>query len=100
LESRFNFKPEWETSLTHLEQHEDHVTVHLKRTNSDDSATGEILEVEHLIGTDGGKSAVRKQAGLPFDGETLPDTMIFGDVYVEGLDLDHWHIWGNASSLL
>jgi 2-polyprenyl-6-methoxyphenol hydroxylase-like FAD-dependent oxidoreductase len=53
-----------------------------------------------LVGADGGHSGVRKALGLPFDGHTMPGTMVYGDVCVEGegMDLEHWHSWTNPSN--
>jgi 2-polyprenyl-6-methoxyphenol hydroxylase-like FAD-dependent oxidoreductase len=52
------------------------------------------LRCRYLVGCDGGKSSVRQLAGISFAGETLEQyRMLLGDVRIEGLDRDHWHIW-------
>lgn len=47
-----------------------------------------------MIGCDGGKSTVRKTLGIPFQGETHEEERAYiGDVEVDGLTPDAWHIW-------
>ncbi|KAJ8082018.1 hypothetical protein PM082_007864 [Marasmius tenuissimus] len=56
------------------------VTVHLRDLSND-----RVLEVKtrYLIGADGGKSTVRKLAGIPFDGENTKHRWIRMDARVE-----------------
>jgi 2-polyprenyl-6-methoxyphenol hydroxylase-like FAD-dependent oxidoreductase len=57
-------------------------------------AGGETVWARHLVGCDGGHSAVRKALGLRFGGEALDDRpMLVADVEVEGLDRRDWHVW-------
>ncbi|WGS54271.1 FAD-dependent monooxygenase [Paraburkholderia sp. D15] len=59
--------------------------------------TGQI-EAAWLVGCDGGRSTVRRVAGLNFLGETREDMrMLVGDLHVEGVDRQHWHIWRPAA---
>lgn len=59
------------------------------------------IRVPWLIGCDGGRSLVRQAAGIAFLGETLEQyRMLVGDVRLEGLDRDHWHIWRSAEGFL
>jgi 2-polyprenyl-6-methoxyphenol hydroxylase-like FAD-dependent oxidoreductase len=54
----------------------------------------ETVTARWLVGCDGGHSVVRKQAGIPFEGETREEVrMIVADVAVDGLDRDAWHMW-------
>ena len=54
----------------------------------------EQLAAEYMVGADGGRSLVRKELGVGFEGETWKDErMLVGDVRVDGLDRDHWHSW-------
>jgi 2-polyprenyl-6-methoxyphenol hydroxylase-like FAD-dependent oxidoreductase len=46
----------------------------------------EVAEAKYVVGTDGGRSRVRKELGLAFDGETLAGAMIIGDIRMDGLD--------------
>jgi 2-polyprenyl-6-methoxyphenol hydroxylase-like FAD-dependent oxidoreductase len=50
-------------------------------------STGETLEVDYLVGADGGKSFVRKQLGIAFEGTTDESIRtLLGDVAADGLD--------------
>jgi len=51
----------------------------------------ETLRVRYLIGTDGGRSLVRKTLGVDFPGKTLGVRSIVADVALTGLDRDAWH---------
>jgi len=52
------------------------------------------LVAEYMVGADGGRSFVRKQLGVGFEGETwTSERMLIGDVQVDGLDREHWHSW-------
>jgi 2-polyprenyl-6-methoxyphenol hydroxylase-like FAD-dependent oxidoreductase len=57
---------------------------------------GEACRVEaaYLIGCDGGKSSVRRQLGVRFEGTTYDTQLLnLGDVEVDGLSRDAWHQW-------
>lgn len=57
----------------------------------------ETLQSEWLVGCDGGRSLVRKRAGIAFQGETHDDIqMLVADVHVAGLDRQAWHMWRDA----
>ncbi len=59
------------------------------------------IRARWLVGCDGGKSVVRHLTGIAFLGETLETyRMLVGDVHVEGIDRDHWHIWKSAEGFL
>jgi 2-polyprenyl-6-methoxyphenol hydroxylase-like FAD-dependent oxidoreductase len=54
----------------------------------------ETVTARWLVGCDGGHSVVRRQAGIPFEGDTREEVrMIVADVEVDGLDRDAWHMW-------
>ncbi|URM98986.1 FAD-dependent monooxygenase [Actinomadura madurae] len=54
------------------------------------------LRAAHLVGADGGRSAVRKTLGIAFAGETREEErMLIGDVRTADLDRDHWHTWAD-----
>jgi 2-polyprenyl-6-methoxyphenol hydroxylase-like FAD-dependent oxidoreductase len=77
------------TALTGFEQDADGVTVTLSR----DGVT-EQARASYLVGADGGHSFVRKALGVGFAGETYEEErMVVGDVRVDGLDREHWHVW-------
>ncbi|MFT7840239.1 FAD-dependent monooxygenase [Saccharothrix sp. BKS2] len=52
------------------------------------------VRADHLVGADGGRSAVRRGLGVGFAGETDEDhRQLIADVRISGLDRDHWHFW-------
>lgn len=54
----------------------------------------QTINARWLIGCDGGRSTVRKQAAIAFEGETRDEIrMIVADVAVDGLDRDAWSMW-------
>jgi 2-polyprenyl-6-methoxyphenol hydroxylase-like FAD-dependent oxidoreductase len=57
-------------------------------------STGETVQVDFLIGCDGGHSTVRKTLGLKLEGEAIDEKpMLVADVEVDGLNRHDWHIW-------
>ena len=57
----------------------------------------ERLRARYLIGADGAHSAVRKALGVRFEGERLAGPgAIVGDVRVDDLRRDVWHVWPRA----
>lgn len=60
----------------------DGVTATLSRDGS-----VEVIRADYLVGTDGGRSTVRKHLGVEFEGETFEsERTLVGDVRVDGLD--------------
>ncbi|MFH8385049.1 FAD-dependent monooxygenase [Kitasatospora sp. NPDC018058] len=54
------------------------------------------VRARYLVGCDGGRSAVRKLAGIPFLGETWEEErFIMASMDLDGLDPDHMHIWNH-----
>ncbi|ROO84238.1 2-polyprenyl-6-methoxyphenol hydroxylase-like FAD-dependent oxidoreductase [Actinocorallia herbida] len=52
------------------------------------------IRAKYLVGTDGGRSTVRKGLGVTFLGETREEErMLIGDVRARGLDHDVWSIF-------
>lgn len=87
---------EFATTLSDIEQQGDAV-----RAAVDDGAGARTLTVRYLIGCDGGRSTVRRRAGIAFLGETLDDVrMIVADVEVDGLDARQWHMWRSEAGFL
>lgn len=63
-------------------------------------ADGSRSAPAYVLGCDGGGSVVRRSAGLAFRGETDETyRMLLGDVLLDGLDRDHWHIWDGGVAL-
>src|ERR1700691_4711852 len=80
---------ELSTELMGFEQERDGVTATLGRPDGI-----EQLVTEYMVGADGGRSFVRKELGVGFEGETWKhERMLVGDVQVDGLDREHWHSW-------
>jgi 2-polyprenyl-6-methoxyphenol hydroxylase-like FAD-dependent oxidoreductase len=87
---------EFGTALAGFTASEDGVTAELVA----DGVTGTVTP-RWLIGCDGGHSTVRKQAGIPFPGETREEVrMILADLEVDGLDRDAWHAWQHPEGVL
>ncbi|KAF8216600.1 FAD binding domain-containing protein [Mycena galopus ATCC 62051] len=59
----------------------------------------ETKRYDFLVGADGAKGVVRKQLGLTFVGESRPSVeFVLGDLVVEGIDQNHWHMWGEPKA--
>ncbi|MFE3940693.1 FAD-dependent monooxygenase [Streptomyces sp. NPDC059118] len=57
-------------------------------------ADGRSIGARYVVGCDGGHSPVRKMLGVAFEGQTSEEqTMVCGDVEVDGLDRAIWHQW-------
>jgi 2-polyprenyl-6-methoxyphenol hydroxylase-like FAD-dependent oxidoreductase len=62
---------------------------------------GEQLQASWVVGADGGSSTVRHELGVGFLGETHEEVrLLLGDVELDGLDRDHWHMWSAPGALL
>lgn len=75
-------------------------------TSDDDGVTATLatpggareVRARYLVGADGGHSTVRRALGIGFAGETREsDRMLFGDLRVDGLDRDYWHMWAGTA---
>ncbi len=54
----------------------------------------ETLAARYVVGADGGRSFMRKALGVDFEGTTTQEgRMVVGDLHVDGLSHDHWHVW-------
>ncbi len=77
------------TELVAIEQNEDYVSATLRKRDAQ-----EQVRCKYLIAADGGHSFVRKCLNVGFEGETWKEERLMtGDVRVDGLDRDHWHMW-------
>jgi 2-polyprenyl-6-methoxyphenol hydroxylase-like FAD-dependent oxidoreductase len=92
---RFGVKIDHGAELTSMDIGDDKVTACLQITNADGTTSTQTAEAQYLVGTDGGHSRVRKELKVPFDGEVLPGTMIYGDICVEGLEAGVSHAWSD-----
>ncbi|QUQ64845.1 FAD-dependent monooxygenase [Kutzneria sp. CA-103260] len=79
---RLGGKVEFDTEVTGFEQRPNGVTVSVLR-----NGIPERIEADYLVGTDGGRSTVRKLLGVGFAGETYEtERSLVGDVRAKGLD--------------
>ncbi|KAJ6481863.1 FAD binding domain-containing protein [Mycena sanguinolenta] len=96
----FSCSVELGSQLLSFEQFPDSVIARIVKTDSDGNQIEESTRFDWLVGTDGARSVVRKQLGLSFLGETLPEHMALGDIVVEGVDSKFWHMWSEPPKLL
>lgn len=83
---------EWGTEAVCIEQDNATVAVQVQKER-----VIRTVRARYLVGTDGGRSFVRKTLGVQFIGSTSQERrMIVGDVRVDGLARDSWHIWPAA----
>jgi 2-polyprenyl-6-methoxyphenol hydroxylase-like FAD-dependent oxidoreductase len=89
-------KPELGVTFTDFSQDDQGVSLTLS------TASGpERVRADFLVGCDGGHSRVREALGVPLIGETLESPpAVMGDVEIEGLDRERWHIWPLAKGCL
>jgi 2-polyprenyl-6-methoxyphenol hydroxylase-like FAD-dependent oxidoreductase len=73
----------WSAEVSGLRQDEAGVAVELRTTEAE--AAPATLRARYLVGCDGGRSTVRKLAGIPFPGTPATMTALLGDVEVPEL---------------
>ncbi|KAI0724725.1 monooxygenase [Fomitopsis betulina] len=76
---------EMATELVSFKQFDDHVEATIKKTVNG-SETTETKSYSWVIGADGGKSVVRKQLGLSFEGSAVPERWVMGELQLRGVD--------------
>jgi 2-polyprenyl-6-methoxyphenol hydroxylase-like FAD-dependent oxidoreductase len=75
-----------------IEQDQAGVTVQLRRDGQP-----QTLAASYVVASDGGRSFVRKSLAVGFAGSTTKvGRMIVGDLQVDGLSRDYWHVWPAA----
>jgi 2-polyprenyl-6-methoxyphenol hydroxylase-like FAD-dependent oxidoreductase len=85
-------RPRYGTALEGFQQDADGITATVK------GADGvETLRVRYLVGTDGGRSLVRRTLDIGFPGKTLGVRAVVADLALEGLDREAWHRWNDGS---
>jgi 2-polyprenyl-6-methoxyphenol hydroxylase-like FAD-dependent oxidoreductase len=63
--------------------------------------TTERLHARYLVGCDGAHSSVRQGAGIPFEGAAYPQTIVLGDLEVDGdLERDVGHAFLGEGGML
>ncbi|KAH9834127.1 monooxygenase [Rhodofomes roseus] len=92
---------EFKTTMTSFSQFDDHVEVQLVKSGIDQDVT-ETVQCKWMVGADGAKGIIRKQLGLEFSGETrgVEERFVSGDLEVKNLSDEHWHVWGDPSTIL
>ncbi|KDQ24257.1 hypothetical protein PLEOSDRAFT_1067151 [Pleurotus ostreatus PC15] len=60
---------------------------------NEDTGEQEVVRAKHLVGSDGGNSTIRKQAGIPFEGETTDIHWGILDAVFE-TDYPHANVFG------
>ncbi|HEY4063801.1 MAG TPA: FAD-dependent monooxygenase [Puia sp.] len=89
--ARYDMAVELDTELVNISQDQASVVATLRRGERVEEAS-----FDYLVGCDGGKSTVRKTVGIRFEGETHEDEKaLVGDVEIEGLVPDAWHMWSH-----
>ena len=95
--------PQWRTSALLAEGLPIELGVGVTELTQDETGvrvtldTGEILTPRYVVGADGGRSTVRRQLGVGFEGETHEsEQLLIADVRLSGLDRDGWHVWPGA----
>lgn len=66
---------DWNTSFSSFLAHDDHVEVHFTDAGDEEH----VVRAKYLIGCDGGRSAVRQHADLPFERESIGETFVIAD---------------------
>ena len=90
--SQLGQRIEWGTEAIGIEQDHASVAVRVRR-----EGIIRTIQVRYVVGTDGGRSFVRKTLGAQFIGSTSQEgRMIVGDIRADGLARDSWHIWPAA----
>ncbi|KAA8885796.1 3-(3-hydroxyphenyl)propionate hydroxylase [Nocardia colli] len=90
--AEFGVRVELGTALAGFEQDATGVTATLTR-----DGTAETVRVDYLVGADGGRSTVRKQLGIAFEGTTDESLrMLLGDVRADVLDHEFGYWFAGA----
>ncbi|GAA3436701.1 FAD-dependent monooxygenase [Kutzneria kofuensis] len=89
-------KVEFDSEVIGVEQDDDEVRITVRRNGIDEVITG-----DYLVGTDGGRSTVRKLLGVGFEGETYEtEQTLVGDVRVDGLTGTACHILTHSGDVM
>jgi 2-polyprenyl-6-methoxyphenol hydroxylase-like FAD-dependent oxidoreductase len=92
--AEFGVRVELATELVGFEQDDRGVRATLLH-----DGVNETIEVDYLVGADGGRSFVRKTLGIAFEGTTDESIrMLLGDVEADGLDHAYGHWFGSPEA--
>jgi len=85
--AEFGVQVELGTELVGFEQDESGVRATVRRDGVEAGGIRETVAADYLVGADGGRSFVRKELGIAFEGTTDESIrMLLGDVQADGLD--------------
>ncbi|KAH7872212.1 FAD binding domain-containing protein [Lentinula edodes] len=93
---KYGISVELHKGLVAISQNTDTVAATLAVHNhGEPTEATELVTAHYCIGADGARGATRKLLGLTFEGQTRDaDGMVWGDIEINGLGSDFWHIWG------
>ncbi|KAL4243826.1 hypothetical protein ABKN59_011512 [Abortiporus biennis] len=89
--AKLGVEVERSTELISFQQDQNGVTAEIIKRSSDNTETRETAHFDFLVGADGARGVTRKQLGLTFLGESTPNHVLIGDVFVKGLSREVWH---------
>ncbi|KAL0064608.1 hypothetical protein AAF712_008433 [Marasmius tenuissimus] len=99
LDRDYGVSVEYGTELTSFENHDSHITAHISKGGQMEAA-----RFFWIVGAEGSRSVVRKQAGLTFLGDTFAGTtLVIGDIEVtKGPEEEQVvaRMWGNYGDRL
>jgi 2-polyprenyl-6-methoxyphenol hydroxylase-like FAD-dependent oxidoreductase len=84
--------PRYGHELIGFDQDADGVSARITSTDGE-----RTVRARYLIGTDGGRSFIRKSLDIGFPGKTLSVRAIVADVLVDGVSSDAWHRWADGT---
>jgi 2-polyprenyl-6-methoxyphenol hydroxylase-like FAD-dependent oxidoreductase len=82
--------------LVDLRTDGEHVTCRLRHDNGGE----ETVTAGYVVGCDGAHSAVRRSAGIPFQGSSYPQTFVLADVEADGIPPDAAHVFLSDAGML
>jgi FAD binding domain len=89
---RLSCRVEQGVEIVGLEQDQAGARVQLRR-----DGRVQTVATRYVVAADGGRSFVRKTLGIEFAGSATEEgRMIVGDLQVDGLSRNYWHVWPTA----
>jgi len=85
-------RAEFGCELTGFEQDAECITATVASAGGE-----ETIVVRYLVGTDGGRSFVRRALGIEFPGKTLGVRAVVADLIASGISRDAWHRFNDGS---
>ncbi|WP_200938633.1 FAD-dependent monooxygenase [Cellulomonas sp. Root137] len=69
-------------------------------TVRDESGRKEVIEAQYVVGCDGSRSAVRREAGISFTGSAYPQTFVLADLEADGIQPGAAHAFLGGAGML